>query len=210
MEKTCIDMSASPRRAHFEYFSAMANPYMGLTVELELGGFRSAMKRRGAPFFLSFLWCVTRAANSVPELRRRIAPDGSVVEFARCRSSHTLALDDGTYCYCELDAAAPLDEYIPYARREQERARAAASLSDGDGLDLLFISSLPWLSYAALVQPTPAPADSNPRITWGRVFERGGREYIPLTVLCNHALVDGLHLAQFFDALRRELDSAAE
>ena len=91
-----------------------------------------------------------------------------------------------------------------HAQREQERAKSARSLDDGDdGLDLLFISSLPWLSYTALAQPTPSPADSNPRITWGKWFERGGRRYLPVTVLCNHALVDGVHLARFYAELEK-------
>ena len=43
-----------------------------------------------------------RAANGVPELRRRIRGD-QVVEYDRCPSSHTVALPDGTYCYCRLE-----------------------------------------------------------------------------------------------------------
>ena len=79
MQKRKIDMASYERRAHFEYFNSMANPYMGLTVELDITDFLSKIEVRGYPFFLSFLWCVTRAANSVPELRRRIEDGGIVV-----------------------------------------------------------------------------------------------------------------------------------
>ena len=51
----------------------------------------------------------------------------------------------------------------------------------------------------------PTPADSNPRITWGRFAATGEKTLIPVTLLCNHALVDGRHLAAFFEALDREL-----
>ena len=47
----------------------------------------------------------------------------------------------------------------------------------------------------------PAPADSNPRITWGRYTREDGRVRMPVTALCHHALVDGLHLARFYEAL---------
>ena len=67
MDKRYIDMDAYPRRAHFEYFSSMANPYMGVTVELDITDFCSRIKELGRPFFLSLLWCVNRAADSVPE-----------------------------------------------------------------------------------------------------------------------------------------------
>ena len=204
MQKRKIDMASYERRAHFEYFNSMANPYMGLTVELDITDFLSKIKGRGYPSFLSFLWCVTRAANSVPELRRRIE-DGGIVEFDTCRTSHTLSLSDGTYCYCQLSADRPLAEYLEYAQAKQELAKTDRSLDDGDGLDLYFISTLPWLSYTALVQPTPTPADSNPRLTWGKWFERDGRVLLPFTALCNHSLVDGSHLANFFNALKAEM-----
>ena len=67
-----------------------------------------------------------RAANCVPEFRRRIL-NGGIVEYARCRTSHTVALEDETYCYCTLESAMPFAEYLPYAKREQERAKAARS-----------------------------------------------------------------------------------
>lgn len=116
-----------------------------------------------------------RAANRVPEFRRRIL-NGEIVEYARCRTSHTVALEDETYCYCTLESAMPFAEYLPYAKREQERAKAARSIEEdaADTGDLLFISTLPWLSYTALVQPVPVPADSNPRINLGQVLHGGG------------------------------------
>lgn len=80
------------------------------------------------------------------------------------------------------------------------------TISDGEEpLSLLFISSLPWLSYTSLVQPVPIPADSNPRITWGKYFEQEGKILIPVSILCHHALVDGIHLSQFYDHLKERL-----
>lgn len=31
-----------------------------------------------------------------------------------------------------------------------------------------------------MVQPVPVPADSNPRITWGKYFQQGGRMLLPV------------------------------
>jgi len=71
------------------------------------------------------------------------------------------------------------------------------------------VSCLPWLHYSDLRQPVPHPADSNPRLTWGKYVTEGGRTHLPVTLLCNHALVDGLHLGQFYEALERELAALA-
>ncbi len=61
----------------------------------------------------------------------------------------------------------------------------------------------------ALVQPAPFPADSNPRITWGKYFCQEGRTLLPVTLLAHHALVDGIHIARFYETLDRELVAIA-
>ena len=72
---------------------------------------------------------------------------------------------------------------------------------------LLFFSTIPWASYTAIVQPVPTPADSNPRITWGKYFKTEGRLKIPVTVLANHALMDGYHISKFFQELQQRFDN---
>ena len=64
-----IDLSCDPRRDHFAYFSTMAYPYVGLTAQVDISPIVGFRQRTGAPFFLTLLYCVGRAANSVPQLR---------------------------------------------------------------------------------------------------------------------------------------------
>ena len=200
-----IDMAAYKRRAHFDYFRSLAYPYAGVTVEVDISRLVPALKMHSLPFFLPVLYCAVRAANSVPEFRQRIHGD-SVVEYDYCEGSYTVALPDETYCYCTLDCRMPFDEYLPRAAEAWERAKAASSIEDGEDADsLLFFSSIPWMSFTSVIQPTPSPADSNPRITWGKYFRQDGKVLLPLAVLCNHALVDGLHISRFYSALDREL-----
>ena len=124
------------------------------------------------------------------------------MEYDRCLSSHTVALPDGTYCYCTLDCAQPLGAFLPAAQAEVARVKAAPSLDDGaDPDELFFVSRLPWLTFSAISLPTPTPADSNPRITFGKFTQEGDRVLLPVNLTANHALVDGLHLAAFFDGM---------
>ena len=151
--------------------------------------------------------CAVNAANDVPELRRRICGD-RVVEYDRCISSHTVALPDDTYCYCELDCAKPLEEFLPYAAAEVARAKANPAMDDGEDPNrLYFVSSLPWLSFASIRLPKPVPADSNPRITFGKFFAQGDRVLLPVDLTVNHALADGIHLARFFEGFERRADA---
>ena len=205
MNYRTIDMSKFPRRAHFEYFRSLAYPYVGITANVDITDFLNAVKSCALPFYDTLCYCVTRAANSVPEFRQRICGDG-IIEYEYCQSSHTVALPDGTYCYCSADSSLPFEEYLPDVLAKTERAKANASIEEEEDVDsLFFISCVPWISYTSVIQPTPYPADSNPRFNWGKYFENNGRILLPLAVLCNHALVDGLHIARFYDALDREL-----
>ena len=78
------------------------------------------------------------------------------------------------------------------------RAGEAGGLDDGeDALSLIFVSTLPWLYYTDLRQPTPRPADSNPRVTWGKYRMQNGAATMPVTLLAHHALVDGVHIDRF-------------
>lgn len=205
MDARLLDMTQDPRRAQFDYFRTLANPYVGLTVPVDVTALRAWTERTGSSFFLCCLYAIVRAANSVPELRRRIR-DGQAVEYDCCPSSHTVALESGAYCYCTLTADLLLEDFLPYAAAAQERAKADPTLEDGEEAEsLLFLSCVPWLSYTAIVQPTPVPADSNPRITWGRYEEQEGRLRMPVSLLAHHALVDGIHIARFYQALEREI-----
>ena len=126
MDYTVRDLDTYKRKQHFKYFSGLAFPYVGTTAPVDITALMEKIRREGLPFFLTFCYCAARAANRVPEFRRRIL-NGGIVEYARCRTSHTVALEDETYCYCTLESAMPFAEYLPYAKREQERAKAARS-----------------------------------------------------------------------------------
>ena len=206
-----IDMATYKRKSHFAYFSSMAYPYVGVTANVDITELLRTVKERHLPFFLTVCYAVSRAANQIPEFRQRIL-HGRIIEYDHCRTSHTVALEDGTYCYCDLSSDRPFEDYLPYAVQQQALAREKGSIAEGEeeSLDKLFLSTLPWLSYTALVNPTPVPADSNPRITWGKYFLQEGRTLLPVSVLCHHALVDGLHISRFYSLLGQQLRRLAQ
>lgn len=200
-----LDLESYKRKNHFEYFNTLAYPYVGVSVNVDITELLKKVKAQGLPFFLTVCYCVCRGANAVPEFRQRIK-EGRILEFDRCRTSHTVALKDGTYCYCTLCDTMPFPDYIPYALRAQERAKRANSISEEkeETYELFFISTLPWISFTGLTQPVPVPADSNPRITWGKYFVQEGRTLLPVSVLCHHGLVDGVHIGRFFEEFEKE------
>lgn len=201
-----LDMEIYKRKDHFAYFNSLAYPYVGVTVNVNITNMLKRVREEKLPFFLTACYCAAKAANQIPEFRQRI-DGGRVVEFAGCKTSHTVALEDGTYCYCTLDSDMPFRDYIPYAVQTQEEAKQRHTIEEErtDSLDKFFISTLPWISYTAFVQPVPIPADSNPRLTWGKYISQGGEYLLPVSVLCHHALVDGIHIGRFYQLLDEQI-----
>lgn len=204
MHYTIIDMEKDPRCGQFAYFRGMTFPFAGLTVEMDITDMMAA--RGGRPFFLSMLYAAVRAANAVPQLRRRILPDGRVVEYDWCAPSYTAMKSDGVYVYCNVEGALPYDEFVAQGQRRQREVLERGTLTeDGDVLSYFFVSSLPWMHYSQLQHPAVSPDDSNPRISWGKYVTVNGRTTLPVSLFVNHALADGLHISRFFLNLEKEL-----
>ena len=210
MNYRTIDLASDPRRAHFEYFRTLQYPMLGVTVEEDVTDLKAFCSARGCSFYLAFMHLAAQAANAVPQLRRRIR-DGGIVEYEACGTSHVEALADGAYGYCTLWHGGDWDEYLPYAASAREACRQSGSIEEDEDVDALyFITSLPWLHYTQLIQPTAGGDESNPRISWGRFEANGeGRLMLPVTLLVHHALADGVHVAQFYRELEARLRAMA-
>lgn len=201
-----IDLDKYDRRRHYEYFSSLQYPYVGITNNVDVSKLVQFCKIKNYSFYLTFLHTAALAADGVRELRHRIH-DGGIIEYSECPTSHIELLDNNTYCYCTLYHHMTMEEYIPYAVEARKQCRQNGSIDeDDDSESMYFISTLPWLHYTAMIQPVAGGEESNPRITWGRFQEDYyGRKQLPVTILAHHALVDGIHIAMFYQNLEQEI-----
>ena len=206
-----IDLDTYPRRDHFNHFCAMAYPYAGVTVDVDVTDLLSLCREKGYSFYLMVLHAVALAADEVPEFRRRI-DHGGIVEYDECPTSHIELKPDGTYAYCTLRHHMPLADYLAQAESARTAAREGGSIEEDDDVQsMYFISTLPWLHYTQLIQPVACGEESNPRITWGKYQANDkGRMMMPLSVLVHHALADGIHIAKFYEAFNQQMKLICE
>ena len=206
-----IDLDTYPRRDHFNHFCAMAYPYAGVTVDVDVTDLLSLCREKGYSFYLMVLHAVALAADEVPEFRRRI-DHGGIVEYDECPTSHIELKPDGTYAYCTLRHHMSLANYLSKAESARTAAREGGSIEEEDDVQsMYFISTLPWLHYTQLIQPVACGEESNPRITWGKYQANDkGRMMMPLSVLVHHALVDGIHIAKFYEAFNQQMKLICE
>ncbi len=194
-----IDMQSWPRREHFKLFSAFDHPHAGLCANVDLTTFYPVVKQRGYSITVAIVYALSRAANAIPEFRYRIRA-GKVVEHEIVHPSITILANEDLFSFCALDY---VEEFSLFAARAAERmayAKEHPTLKDEPGQDdLLFLSAMPWVSFTSVMHPSHFhPADSVPRLVWGKFFEDGALLKMPLNVQGHHALMDGIHIGRFY------------
>lgn len=207
MNKKVISIEDTNRKEHFLYFKNIGYPYVGLTIHLDITHFSQDLKAKGNPFFLSFLYYVVKAANTIPQFRRRIENDG-IVEYDYCKASCVILKNDNSFGYCTLDCNKPFSVFLDEGKERIERTKETGNIQEDENVEsLFFISCIPWVTYTSITQAVPFPPDSNPRFTWGKYTQQNNQTLIPVSVLAHHALIDGLHISQFFAELENLLSA---
>lgn len=193
------------RRRHFELFHGMDQPHFSITANVDVTALR---QNRNLELTPTIVHCLTRAANEIPELRRRIRGD-DVVEHDVVHPSFTVRTDvSDVFSFCEVPYSESITDFIADAVEKMKEMRSSPSLEDEPGRDdYLFMSAIPWVSFTAITHAMHySPVDSVPRIAWGKIFQSGERALMPLSIQAHHALVDGLHVGRFFERAQSLFD----
>lgn len=202
MAPTEIDLASWPRRDHFRLFKGMDFPYFSVTVDLDVTALHAEARAAGRPFFPAMVHRMTAAANAVEAFRLRIRGE-AVVRHDRIQPSFTVPWRDGLFNFCTLDFepdAAAFTARCVEAIAETQRAPRLL-LDEPQRDDMVFLSCLPWFHFTSMTHAVDARSgDSIPRLSWGRLTERDGRQWVAFNAQLHHALCDGAHLAEFLDA----------
>lgn len=198
-----IDMSDSPRKAEFDVYAKAPYPYCTLTVDVDVTDLHKAIQEKGKSFNVAMNHAVAKAADEIPEFRRRLS-SGTVKEYDHCITSHVELTESGEMRYCKLGHELPVAEYFAYAEAKISEVKESPKLVISDTEDMYFTSCIPWISYT---QALPAATgESNPRFLWGGFKETCGRIVMPFTVQVHHALVDGYSMALFYAKLEKQME----
>ncbi|HEX2946505.1 MAG TPA: chloramphenicol acetyltransferase [Clostridia bacterium] len=202
-----IDIENWNRKDHFNYFKQFDYPHFNVCANIDITRFYKHIKVNGLPFFISMVYAASKAANSVREFRYRIRGDG-VVEHETANPSFTVMTENEVFNYCTAPFTEDFSSFKTKTSELIEKARRSAGLDDDPSRDdLLYITSLPWVSFTSITHPIQMhPVDSIPRISWGRFFEDEGYIKLPLSVQAHHAIVDGMHVGNYFGLVQEILN----
>lgn len=188
----------------------MAKPHLSITANVKTTHVMEGLKPKGISIFNATLFGIMRAANSIPEFKTRIRGD-DVIEHDVLNASVTVPIEGERFAFCEIDYSPDWETFD--ANCEQAIARAKNQNQLVENIEIgndrwIFTSCLPWINFSALQNPLTGPDDCVPRIVWGKISQNSdGSWSMPVAVEVHHALVDGIHLAKFFNQLEETLAS---
>jgi len=199
--KEPVDINSWNRKEHYRFFSAFEEPFFGVTVNVDCTIAYKSSKSRNISFFLYYLYRALKAANAIENFRYRML-DGKVYKFEYIHASPTINRPDGTFGFSYMDYYEDETQFYKEAVKEIECVQKGTGLVPAiSGENVIHFSTLPWLDFTSISHARSfTHPDSCPKISFGKVSEVHGVRTMPVSVHVHHALVDGFHVGQFFEA----------
>ena len=170
----------------------------------------SVIKPAGLSVHNAALYAIMRAVNDVPQFRIRFMGD-QVVEHDVVHASTTIMLDgpdgDERFGFCNIHYSDDFAKFDANCQREIAKAKANDGLVDdvAQQSDWIYLSCMPWINFTQMTNALDGPDDCIPRIVWGKITKKHGSWFMPVSVEVHHALIDGVHVARFYQNIEKAL-----
>src|SRR5882757_3204017 len=205
--KQRIDLETWERRTVFNFFKGFTEPFHGVCLRVDCTATYRYAKEHRLSVFLSLLHRSLVAAHHVENFRTRIV-DGTVWLYEQINGGSAVGRANGTIGLGHYQFRARIEEFVREAAIELERVRQRDDIERYPEANLIRYSVLPWFDFTSISHARDlSREDSAPRITFGKITEADGRCTMPLSIHVHHALVDGLHVAQFVEKFQHALDA---
>ena len=196
-----IDISSWNRKEHFEFFSKMKNPNLGLVANVNCTKAFSKAKKEGISFFAFYMHKSMKAVNQIPELKYRLI-NGEIFELEKINCGSTIGRPDRTFSFSCTEYDDDFEVFNTNLQNEIKEVQNSTGMrlnTDVGRIDLVRCTTIPWVSFTSLLHPTNDDnTDSVPKLSFGKVFEQNGEKFLPTSVEAHHGLVDGFHIGEYF------------
>ena len=197
------------RKEHFELFSRMDNPYVGVVAEVKCNKAYQYAKANNISFFALYLHCSMLAENSVDEFKYRLEDD-EIFIYDKIDCGTTIGRKDGTFGFAFIPYSEDFETFnanLQHEIKEVENCEGLHIKNEDLTLGLIRHSTFPWSKFTGLTQPSNyGTKESIPRIIFGKAYQQNDFMMLPVSVDANHGFVDGLHLAKYLAAFEQELN----
>ena len=203
-----IDINTWYRKEHFEFYSRFEQPFFNVCATVDVSKTLNYCKENQLSFFICALFLLGYTANQIEPFRFRINKN-EVDVHDELEISCTVLNSDESFSFCEFGAFSNFDLFYQQADQQLTKIKNGyKSLKLSNEKDnKIFCSVLPWLHFTSFSHAQKqSEHDSTPRIVMGKYKNIHNEIAMPVSVEVHHALVDGLHVAQFFEKLQHNFN----
>jgi len=207
--KRTLNQTQWNRKEHFDFFNEFDEPYFGIVSEIDCTKAYQISKNKGQSFFAYYLHKSLLAVNQVEEFRFRIKKK-EVIVYDEIHSSSTIGRDDGTFAFTFVPYSANFDVFNNSLKEEIKAVKNSTGLrikDDDSRIDVIHYSSIPWNSFTGLTHARNYKRkDSAPKITFGKMFQKGDQKIMNVAIYVHHGLADGFHIAKHLELFQKLLN----
>jgi len=199
-----LDIQHWHRREVFELFREYDNPFFNVCANIEVTALRDLSRSENVSFSIASHFLSLKVANELEPFRYRLRGK-RVVVHDRIHGASTLLLDNQSFKFYHFAFDEDFEQFQAGAKAALATARATADSLDNqpERDDLIYYSVLPWISFTAFAHARKSNRqDAIPKIVFGKFFSEGQIVKMPLSVEVHHALMDGVHVGQYFHRLQ--------
>jgi chloramphenicol O-acetyltransferase type A len=122
-----LDIETWNRKLHYQHFSAMKDPFFGVTIPFDVSKAYEYSKEKKMSFFGKYLHDCMKAINDVDALKLRIQ-DEKVVKYSVIHASPTILRTDKTYGFSFVKFNKDINVFFKNFEMEKERIQGSKSL----------------------------------------------------------------------------------
>lgn len=192
-----VDMKKLGRKSVFDWFNSFSNPCYSINIKVDVTNVIKFSKETNTSFFINFLYLVTRALDTVDELRMRIV-NNKIRLYDYINPGFTVLQDSGLF---DNVTAPYYDDYHTFYDNTHKMIEVVKhkgprkdTYNDLKTYQEYYMTCLPWLEYESMTHPIPdndKESASTPRICWGKYYLDNDRYLLSFNLTVSHALVDG-------------------
>lgn len=201
-----INIKSWNRKEHFEFFSKFDEPFFGLVSEIDVTAAYNFSKEVNRSFFAHYLHRSLLAVNLVEEFRYRIDKNEAVV-YDEIHASTTIGREDGTFGVTFVPYNIDFDVFNSSLKAEIEEVKNSIGLrlnAHAKRNDVIHYSSIPWTHFTGLTHPRKyGDGESVPKISFGKMFVKEDKWFMPVAVYVHHGLADGYHVSKYFEVYQK-------
>jgi chloramphenicol O-acetyltransferase type A len=208
MSYTQIDLLNWSRYKQYEFFRKYDNPFFNICSTIDVTTLLKQCNKKQESFSTAMLFASIDTANKIKEFKYRLKNNG-VVEYKEIYAGSTILNDDDTFSFCYFDYYSKYSQFSKAAKNTKNLHKTDSLEFDGknNDLDLIHYSVIPWISFSSFSHPRNYNSnDSIPKIVFGQYYKKEDRILMPISIEVHHALMDGVHLGKYLEALQHKIN----